>query len=712
MIEYNYQIKRNEEDEIALYVPDKIPKQLPNLVYIEGPNSSGKSTLLNMIALGLHGLKKENMAPALKHKMTSLLDSSYQEVTFQIRIRNRDNTLEIISTRDDPRKPIKVYEIKNGRKVPLPPERFERDYNLIYDIPENPTQRLNQLTRSIKELQQIRKNRVASLRAYIKTVINDVKHSRDPERIKTLKEELDTARREYDKLSKEHENNKNYLDMLERYTYCRCVLDYLEKLDRIEREIENLKKEQKRVERKIKKQTREHAGLTAHAQKKMNDLEEMYDRATPILRNLISEEHKHFIMLWERINFNDILRHLEFSDSFRKVLLTFKAILFNMTQDKKYDAAIEEAKIWKKVIDVLEEYETKDFVVPGIGTNISDFIRILREANKEKDELLEYVTNIDNLIALLDQMDAVYKTLETDIFPKLRKINDDPGEEWFENDVSPYDELKAAQRKFEEIQERCDFYIKECTKKDISDEELQTTFDELRLREEIHPYNSYSEEQLLEKINSLKETISEEQDVLKRKEYFLGIQEKEIERLEKKEPHKYQNKMGELTDFLRICQILEQKLVNYDKYITEIIEGCYSMDSKNSKNQDRKKYFQEVSAYLGKRVGYIRHINEEYKVRSIDMINGLINTEVGKIIRLADMGTGQSQSAYLMGQLNVTDNRKIIALFDEVAMMDKTSLTPIFKKLRELYAEDRLLLGIVVQMGQEIKIEDIEGMRI
>lgn len=706
LIEYDYQIKRNEGDEIVIYVPDKIPKKIPNLVYIEGPNSSGKSTLLNIIALGLHGLKKENMAPALKHKMESLLDTTYQQVTFQFKIQNRDNSLEIISTKDDPKKPIKVYEIKNGKKVTLPPERFEREYNLIYDIPENPTQRLNQLTRSIKEIQRTMRNRVASLRTYIQTVINDVKNSRDPERIKTLKEELTKAENEYDKLLEKHKNNENYLEMLEKYTYSRFLLEYLEKLERTEKEIKELEKEEKRIKRKIKKQTKEYEELAKRAQEKIESLKETYDQATPILKSLIPKEDRHFISLWERINFNDVFRRLEFSDGFRKVLLTFKVKLFNMAYDEKYKDAIEEARIWEKVVDVLEEYETKDFIVPGIGTKISEFIKILKEANKEKEELLNYIHNIENLIELLDKINKDRETLETEIFPRLREISGDQEFEWLDDDQYMEDKIENMRRKLVEIQARCDFYINECTKMNISDKEFRSIFEELRLKDEIIPYHSYSEEQLLEKISSLQREIKEEKQTIKKKELFLEVQKKDIERLEKMEPHKYQDKMSELTDLLRTCQILEQKLVKYDRYITQIIDG-HGRYSTDPKDRERGKYFQEVSTYLGRRVGYIRHINQEYKVKSIDMIKGLINTEEGKIIRLADMGTGQSQSAYLMGQLNVSDNRKIIALFDEVAMMDKKSLTPVFKKLIELYEKDRLLVGIVVQMGQKIKIEEI-----
>jgi len=72
---------------------------------------------------------------------------------------------------------------------------------------------------------------------------------------------------------------------------------------------------------------------------------------------------------------------------------------------------------------------------------------------------------------------------------------------------------------------------------------------------------------------------------------------------------------------------------------------------------------------------------------------------------LSDLGTGQSQSAFLKGLLNTNDDRKIIALFDEVAMMDSKSLKPIYVKLKELHEQEKLLCGIIVQKADEFKIE-------
>ncbi len=131
------------------------------------------------------------------------------------------------------------------------------------------------------------------------------------------------------------------------------------------------------------------------------------------------------------------------------------------------------------------------------------------------------------------------------------------------------------------------------------------------------------------------------------------------------------------------------------------------IDESMNLSEEQAKYFSSVFSYLGKRLESVRHLDKDHKVENIDVIKRVIKTKDGKNIMLADMGTGQSQSAYLKGLLNTSDNRKIIALFDEVAMMDQKSLEPIYEKFRELYNKNSLLAGIVVQKADEVNISKI-----
>ncbi|MGD0451712.1 MAG: hypothetical protein ABSA79_11750, partial [Candidatus Bathyarchaeia archaeon] len=111
------------------------------------------------------------------------------------------------------------------------------------------------------------------------------------------------------------------------------------------------------------------------------------------------------------------------------------------------------------------------------------------------------------------------------------------------------------------------------------------------------------------------------------------------------------------------------------------------------------------------RVGSFKHIDRIYKAKVVDLIDKIIITDDNEIIHMIDMGTGQEQAEYILSVLNINeenDPRKIIALFDEIAMMDDKTLEPICLRLRELEKQNRLLLGILVQKSNQISVRNLD----
>ena len=67
MLEFEYEIERDEGKDVVKLRPDIITSPLKSTTsYIEGPNSSGKTTLLHLIALGSHGLQGDKNIPTSK----------------------------------------------------------------------------------------------------------------------------------------------------------------------------------------------------------------------------------------------------------------------------------------------------------------------------------------------------------------------------------------------------------------------------------------------------------------------------------------------------------------------------------------------------------------------------------------------------------------------------------------------------------------------
>ncbi len=93
----------------------------------------------------------------------------------------------------------------------------------------------------------------------------------------------------------------------------------------------------------------------------------------------------------------------------------------------------------------------------------------------------------------------------------------------------------------------------------------------------------------------------------------------------------------------------------------------------------------------------------------VDLLEETIYTREGKIIKLGDLGTGHMQAAYIQSVLNRDDPRKIIALFDEISHMDRKTLKPILRKIRELYKSGKLIACVMVQKNDEgVRVIDLE----
>jgi len=189
---------------------------------------------------------------------------------------------------------------------------------------------------------------------------------------------------------------------------------------------------------------------------------------------------------------------------------------------------------------------------------------------------------------------------------------------------------------------------------------------------------------------------------------YIEQYQKEIEKLEKQKPHKYEKYQSQLDSLLQKTQSMSQKLLDeYNNNIRSLIDRKVNK-SDVEKSEYKARYYLEASKYLAHKIGSFRHVNTTYKAETVDLVSGIIITDDNTTIHLADIGTGQSQSAYLLGLLNVqNDTRKIIALFDEIAMMDDRSLEPINDRMKELYKDEKLLLGIMIQKGNSIKIRPL-----
>jgi hypothetical protein len=175
--------------------------------------------------------------------------------------------------------------------------------------------------------------------------------------------------------------------------------------------------------------------------------------------------------------------------------------------------------------------------------------------------------------------------------------------------------------------------------------------------------------------------------------------------MESKSPHEYQKYLVILECYFQKIQRLEQRFKKqYSIYIDHVIN-----QSGNPGNliDDEKKYIELVGRFLAAKIHILKHIDKEYEISNISILEKRIYTTTNKEIYFADLGTGQSQAAFLTAKLSINDKKKIIALFDEVAMMDEKSLKPVKEKIKDLYMGKKLFMAIIVQKNDEVIVESL-----
>ena len=132
MIKLEYELKQNQGENYSTYTVNENFEKIPNMCSIEGPNSSGKSTLLNIIALSFFGDEFEGVNHNLKNKIKDLVKPNKTEIKYKIEVDVDDKTKLIAEKKDFEKTNIEVYEVKEGKTYPLTYDNFKRKYLMIY----------------------------------------------------------------------------------------------------------------------------------------------------------------------------------------------------------------------------------------------------------------------------------------------------------------------------------------------------------------------------------------------------------------------------------------------------------------------------------------------------------------------------------------------------------------------------------------------------
>lgn len=332
--------------------------------------------------------------------------------------------------------------------------------------------------------------------------------------------------------------------------------------------------------------------------------------------------------------------------------------------------------------------------------SIQQYIKTLDINIKKSKNIINRKHKYDNILECFDAIDDD-ATTAIKLQQSIEKQKDYTNKIENEHDI---DSIIASITTEEIILER---YLKEerelkkrLIKNNIDPSNINVILEGYDISNDARTIAELDDEKYANEIDSLISEIDQMKDDAKRLEDENRFNNITVKKNESKNVSKYQNYKKDLS-------LIHDKLFNLiSKIENKYIVGIDNIYNISAKNLDQE-FLLILSEYLAQKIITIRHIDKTYKLRNIDLLNKKVVTQSNKVIRFDDLGTGQSQSAYIDSLLSIRDDRKIIALFDEVGMMDNRSLHPINEKISKLYKKNKLLIGVIVQRGNDVKIRSI-----
>ena len=699
MINYNYKLERFENSKkIATFRSEKLPTELDDITYIEGPNSSGKSTLLHIFATAFYGLKNPEIADALKKKMHHLLDTKRNKLTFKIELSGKGDIPLLVAEKTNPDKAdIDVFEIVDKEKKRITADTFDRKFNLIYDIPQDPTQRISQLVSEIEDMQKRYGDRVGELKEYIRGIVKEIESSKNPQSIKKTEESIKSKNKTLQDKEKELKKLTSEFNEVEKSVYTKYYFYYKEEKSKLWNQLMHLRNQGKKHKVKITCSSKDCKNYMNGLNKEIMALSNL-QKEIALLFDLIPIKNMNELNVFLNINLEKVAEDLDFPNVSSLVIKKLIEFCSNNLDNLNKKDLFQKVILYKELSEVLEKYLSLKVDIPGTNKSIKDLLGDIKKSLKENEPYLKQYENLKEIQKKLKQFSEIKQTIEIDYLPTLRHLVEEKSTISSKEEVST-NKIGLMEGKHVEMKKKSDYYEERWAK--IGRPELSEV---IKLgTKELKNYAGFDEENMkneISKMNSIINNLSSEIQSLKMR---IELETSELKDLKGKKPHKYSNQQKKLNELYSLAEELEAKLKNEFKEYLKNLRGVNQSNSPINANQ--QEYNLAVFKYLGKRIEFYKHIDKYYEIDLIDLLEEVIITKSGQRIYFAEMGTGQSQSAYLIGKLNTSDHRPIIALFDEVAMMDEKSLEPIFTKCRELHEEGLLLAAIVVQKAKEIKIE-------
>lgn len=706
-IEFDYTIKRNEGSGIRVFKPAAIKGPISNISVISAPNSAGKSTLMNLIALSLYGgdQNAKSVNSSLKAQIHALSDFEIQKLTFWIRITDKSGKSGLMVRKDSfDTNDIIRKEILEGTERLIDSVRFHEKYDLIYDIPDNPLERLKELTNSVKLQQTNWRTKLSRLRIYIDSNIKDLLRMKEDYDVEAIKQEIAKVDEELVFINKSRTNLEQQLSRLEKYYYLRRFKETKSDYESVRDASRDVNNEKRKSNNEKGAQIKEFRVKAAEHGRIMETIKDLKGTIIQFTQNSGISSVDGFTK-WIR-NAKQAPTSRSLKDDLTMIGLIDEKCNQSLSGYKD-DSTLGEVEFYDKLLSWIRENMGSNYQVPGTEITFSALVERLDsivESNRESFRRKKQLESLSALIKDLKNEVEKFNEISKEISLKYEDVSSAQRDTRYE-EINKNSKKLNTQKK--DLSDKLQALKSQLLKFEIHDEdEVQQAFNVHLMRfPELNKYGTTPLQTVNDEVSTLKSNINgysqKEQKEKLRKESF----EKQLEKAEKLKPHKYQDYSEGLSTLLNSIDDLIHMISNWETLIDRYKrkESGRRESFQNSSEEDE--YFKKISEYLAHRMKFITHIDKRYELREVDLINSRFVAIDGTLIYFPTMGTGQRQQAYLLNRLRYND-KIILAMFDEVAMMSQSTMQPIVDLMKELRDEGKLMVGLLVSPNEEVKITE------
>ncbi len=686
---------------------------------IKARNGYGKTFLLNLIAYSLRGSElkenKDTIKKSLKDIISRYNDSEYYNLEYNLKF-NLPDGKELLATKlgEDIKTCFKLNE-SNEFDSNCGANNLHKDLTILYDVPTDPAERLNGVLANITNWNDnIYKSVTEKLRS-LEDLSNKSSQTKNQEIIDSLTKDFEKYNKSLSDLDIGIKANSELYKKLQ-------IIEQLKQLNEEYREYEVLFQTNKHDIDRL-------ATLKKPQQVQKRDETKLYE----LDRNKTTEINSLKLLI---ISLFKIVNNPEINQ-----FLSLKGYLRNYNQIQNFDynniaqIDIQEINEIKKnlhqLVLELNEYITQKEKSPEnkLAADYEFFVSFLDQINSEifseifktqKDEILKIVqnklqklkpdTNFGNEKAFLENCESQFNEKIGSIFKIENAINTESKKSLGNDKLEIEYNLAINKASTSEIN------LKKCKSRisTIKGKLSMWGVSETHFENKQNSSNYISSLQsdsvirgLAMNLNSSLLEISKKIESSKIEETSQK-QKREIVRLKLEAENE---KMPEiLNEFQRIRLM---RLIKVFRAISIVLSKFNTISNLTKERKDLNLLKSETVDLIGTRflliAGKIIAQSMENKIirsdgnfegfKSIDLLKQEYILEDGRIIKQADISTGQSSGNYLKQRILNLEGKYIVILLDEIGNMDEFVLKEVISAIKEIDKQKRLVLALLAQPG-------------